>query len=442
MSIISLKDVWEMYRIKFIIDNKPVLENFWALRDISFEVQKGEALGLIGENGSGKSTILKLISGMLKPDRGCINVSGKVSGLFELGAGFQPELTGRENVYLNFGLFGLTKDQIDDLYDEIVSFASLGKFINAPVKCYSQGMFVRLAFSIAINVNPDILLIDDSLAVGDEYFQKKCVQKVFELKDQGKTIIFVSHDMNILSRICKRVILLRNGQIVKEGLSGEVIPVYSRVVGKREGVGIIENDDLVIIFNNGRLFLNWRNKFITSGSGIYADLDINGRVYSSSQAEWDVKKESDNSFLALGKFYQLGITQEWLVELNDDGIKLRIILSSEELFELPLQSVNFMLSNEYATWFTSGENGIFPDSSEETNFWQSITKTKGAQGSVGLNAGGKTDSAPPSFILKQTESNLIYDVEIFNGNYINNGRILQCKAKRSASAGQEAVFLQ
>ncbi len=200
MVVVQFKDVWEMYRIKFVIAGKSRPENFWALKGINFEVQKGEVLGIIGENGAGKSTILKLIAGMLKPDRGEVSVSGRVAGLLELGSGFQPELTGMENIRLIAALFGLKASQIQDKYDDIIHFASLGKFIHAPVKCYSQGMFVRLAFAIAVHVDPDIFLIDDTLAVGDEYFQRKCLKKIFEIKNQAKTIIFVSHDMAMLSR--------------------------------------------------------------------------------------------------------------------------------------------------------------------------------------------------------------------------------------------------
>jgi ABC-type polysaccharide/polyol phosphate transport system ATPase subunit len=172
---------------------------------------------------------------MLRPDRGEIRVLGKVSGLLELGAGFQPELTGRENLYLNARLFGLSQNQIDEKYEEIVNFANIGKFINAPVKCYSQGMVVRLAFAIAIHMDPDILLIDDTLAVGDEYFQRKCIKKIFQIKEQGKTIIFVTHDMNMLSRLCRRALFLKEGRIVKDDIVDKVIPLYTQIIGQEKG---------------------------------------------------------------------------------------------------------------------------------------------------------------------------------------------------------------
>ena len=180
MRAIQFKHVWEMYRIKFSEGTKTYWDDFWPLQDISFGVEEGETLGIIGVNGSGKSTMLKLIAGMLKPDKGEISVQGKVSGLLELGAGFEHEMTGRENVYTLANLYGLSHEQIKNKFNAITEFADIGRFINAPVKCYSQGMFVRLAFAIAINMDADILLIDDTLAVGDEYFQRKCIKKIFE----------------------------------------------------------------------------------------------------------------------------------------------------------------------------------------------------------------------------------------------------------------------
>ena len=219
MAIIQFKDVWEMFKIKFVIDGRSSWENFWALKGLNFEIAKGETVGIIGENGAGKSTVLKLIAGMLRPDRGEIEVGGKVSGLLELGAGFQAELTGKENIYLIAGLFGLSKVEVEERFDRIVEFAGIGRFIHAPVKCYSQGMFVRLAFAIAIHVEPEILLIDDILAVGDEYFQRKCIGKIFEVRDQGATIVIVTHDMNMLKRLCSRAIFLKDGRVTRKFLS-------------------------------------------------------------------------------------------------------------------------------------------------------------------------------------------------------------------------------
>ncbi|MGH8890340.1 MAG: ABC transporter ATP-binding protein, partial [Acidothermaceae bacterium] len=179
-------------------------DEFWALKDVSLEVPTGTTFGLIGQNGSGKSTLLKCMAKILRPDQGSISVHGKVSALLELGAGFHQELSGRENVYLNGSILGLSKKQIDAKFDEIVDFAGLEKFIDTPVKNYSSGMYVRLGFSVAINVDPDVLLVDEVLAVGDENFQRKCSEKFADLRASGKTIVLVSHGLDTVRTMCER----------------------------------------------------------------------------------------------------------------------------------------------------------------------------------------------------------------------------------------------
>lgn len=268
MPIIKFKDVWEMYRIKFIIEGKASWENFWALQEINFSMEKGELLGIIGENGSGKSTILRLIAGMLKPDRGGIEVAGSVSGLLELGAGFQIELTDRENISLQCELFGLRVDQAKERFQQIIDFAEIGKFINAPVKCYSQGMFVRLAFAIAVHMDSDIFLVDDTLSVGDEYFQKKCIKEIFKIKQRGKTVIIVTHDMAMLQKLCARTIFLKRGMLIKDEETAKAVSFYSQTVGSPKGIAIIERNRFSLVFNNGKLLLNWDGKLITPSSEV------------------------------------------------------------------------------------------------------------------------------------------------------------------------------
>lgn len=206
----------------------------WALNKVSFNVGVGETLGIIGENGSGKSTMLKLFAGILKPEKGEILVKGKISALLELGAGFHPDLTGRENIYLNGAILQLSKKEIDQKFDEIVSFSELQNFIDQPVKSYSSGMYTRLGFAIAINVNPDILLIDEVLAVGDQFFQSKCYEKINQFQRDGKTIVFVSHDLDAVEKICDRVIFLKEGSIVEEGVPSKVIRSYRAFVAEKD----------------------------------------------------------------------------------------------------------------------------------------------------------------------------------------------------------------
>ena len=201
-------------------------EEFWALRDIDFEVQQGEIVGIIGVNGSGKSTLLKLIAHIIERTSGRIIVSGRVAALLELGAGFHPDLTGQENIYLNGSILGLTRREIDDRFQDIVSFAELERFIDIPVKHYSSGMYVRLGFAIAAHVEPDILLIDETLAVGDRSFQRKCLERIYELKRRGITILFVSHDLEAVRQLCNRAIWLDEGVMRAEGSTQRVIGHY------------------------------------------------------------------------------------------------------------------------------------------------------------------------------------------------------------------------
>jgi len=198
----------------------------WALRSVSFKVKKGEVLGIIGRNGAGKSTLLKILSRITEPTNGYAEIRGKVSSLLEVGTGFHPELTGRENVYLNGTVLGMTKKEVNRKFDEIVEFSGVEKFIDTPVKRYSSGMMVRLAFSVAAHLEPEILIVDEVLAVGDAEFQKKCLSKMEDAGRQGRTVLFVSHNMPAVNSLCDRVILLEKGSIVKQGVTSDVVGEY------------------------------------------------------------------------------------------------------------------------------------------------------------------------------------------------------------------------
>lgn len=243
-TVIQVSDVWKKFRLyhekshslkeTFLKRKKSSYEEFWALKGVSFQVGKKETFGIIGENGSGKSTLLKLLTRILRPNQGEIGVDGKVSALLELGAGFHPELTGRENIYLNGSILGFSNREIDKKLDEIISFAELERFIDIPVKNYSSGMYVRLGFAIAINVDPDILLIDEVLAVGDELFQRKCTDKIFEFKLKGKTIVIVSHNLGAIRNLCDRAIWIHEGEIKAEGETKQVIETYLKCINEQE----------------------------------------------------------------------------------------------------------------------------------------------------------------------------------------------------------------
>lgn len=201
-------------------------ESFWALKDITFDIEQGDVIGIIGKNGAGKSTLLKVLSRITSPTEGKIEINGRVASLLEVGTGFHPELTGRENIFLNGTLLGMTRKEVTDKLEEIVAFSGVRKFIDSPVKHYSSGMYVRLAFSVAAHLDPEILIIDEVLAVGDSEFQKKCLGKMDEVASEGRTVIFVSHDLAAVRKLCKKGVLLEHGAIKTQGEISDVVQTY------------------------------------------------------------------------------------------------------------------------------------------------------------------------------------------------------------------------
>lgn len=252
MNVIEFDNVWKKFKkgerfnsvrdavpnlIKCFFQKKPTdrLEEreFWAVRDVCFSLKKKEVIGIIGPNGAGKSTILKLLSRIMNPTKGSITINGRLSALIEITAGFHPELTGRENVYLNGTILGMSRKEIDAKFDEIVEFSGIGEFIDTPVKRYSSGMFSRLGFSVAAHMEPDIMLVDEVLSVGDIAFQAKCAQKMRQLLDTDTTIVLVSHNLSLVQNLCKRVLLLDKGSVIKDASAEEVIPLYQEMIYRK-----------------------------------------------------------------------------------------------------------------------------------------------------------------------------------------------------------------
>ncbi|MEH2025127.1 ABC transporter ATP-binding protein [Nostoc sp.] len=238
---ISLKNVSKCYkrythpvdRLKeLLLPAKTYAQEFWAVRDVSFEVIKGETMGIIGRNGAGKSTLLQLICGTLTPTSGELQVNGRVAALLELGAGFNPEFTGRENVYMNGAIMGLSRQEVDERFDQIAAFADIGDFIDQSVKTYSSGMYVRLAFASAIHVYPDILIVDEALAVGDMFFQAKCMARMRQMMDSGVTVLFVSHDIGSVKSLCQRCAFIEHGQLINIGKASLVVDNYLNNIRK------------------------------------------------------------------------------------------------------------------------------------------------------------------------------------------------------------------
>jgi lipopolysaccharide transport system ATP-binding protein len=256
---------------------------FYALRDVSFEVRKGESVGIIGRNGSGKSTLLQIIAGTLQPTEGSVTVNGRVAALLELGSGFNPEFTGRENVYLNCSILGLTKEETEARFDSIAEFADIGEFLEQPVKTYSSGMTMRLAFSVSVHIKPDILIVDEALAVGDIFFIQKCISKIKSLQQEGCSIIFVTHSMNDIISLCEKALLIRNGKLEYIGASKTAVDLY----------------DYSEAFNNSENYIaKEKPRFILKKNN-NADANILSKCYEAKNATINDSKKTELHFIKL-----------------------------------------------------------------------------------------------------------------------------------------------
>lgn len=298
--VISVEHVGKMYRIydqpqdrlKQMLSQgrRQFGHQFWALRDVSFEVRKGETIGIIGRNGSGKSTILQIIAGTLAPTEGRVQVSGRVAALLELGSGFNPEFTGEENIYLNGAIFGIHQHEMEARFADIAAFADIGDFIYQPVKLYSSGMYARLAFAIGIHLKPDIFIIDEALSVGDVFFQSRCVRKLDEYRNSGGTVLFVTHDTYAVERICTRSIVLNRGSKVFEGSNVDAVNTYYQL--ERGGQPVSSNDTQMVVGPDaGSASIELRRDYVTGDGSAYIDdisiTDALGRPTSTFQVgEW------------------------------------------------------------------------------------------------------------------------------------------------------------
>ena len=331
VKIEKLSKIYRLYekpidRVKeaLSISKKRYSKDHYALENISFEINKGETVGIIGTNGSGKSTLLKIITGVLTPSVGDVEVNGKISALLELGAGFNPEYTGVENIYLNGTMMGYSKNDMDKKVDAIVDFADIGEFINQPVKTYSSGMFARLAFAVAINVEPDILIVDEALSVGDVFFQNKCFKKFDELKKKNTTILFVSHDITSVKHMCSRVLWIEKGCQKMFGDKDKVCEAYFSDQIKARNLlseqANVDNKNKIMI---SKVF----NREIT-----FPNIIIKNRMVQSEKVEIKsifIKDDNNNmvNYLKGGEVYSAHIVAEFFEAMNNKGIQILSINS-------------------------------------------------------------------------------------------------------------------
>ncbi|MDU5104029.1 MAG: ABC transporter ATP-binding protein [Clostridium butyricum] len=378
-TVIKVKNIWKDFKIyydkgstlkeKILFKNRNRHEVHTVLRGVNFEIKRGEVVGLIGENGSGKSTLLKLMTRIIYPNKGTIEIKGKVSSLLELGAGFHPDMTGRENIYTNASIFGLKKSEIDERLERIIEFSELGEFIDNPVRTYSSGMYMRLAFSVAINVDADILLVDEILAVGDASFQAKCFNKMQEIKAEGKTIVIVSHDTGSIERLCDRAIWIDQGIKKKDGLPHDVIALYlDKIMNKDIHENTDENENVEKNSNDKHEKIVNKNENRTGNR--YLEIEnIKMADYSTGKEQYNFKCEDKvkievqyirnnkkiyDSVVGIGIFRQDGLncygTNSFIdnsekIKIKDEGV-IEILLDPIQLLE-GVYTLDIALHDEY-----------------------------------------------------------------------------------------------
>ncbi|GEQ18874.1 ABC transporter ATP-binding protein [Clostridium butyricum] len=378
-TVIKVKNIWKDFKIyydkgstlkeKILFKNRNRHEVHTVLRGVNFEIKRGEVVGLIGENGSGKSTLLKLMTRIIYPNKGTIEIKGKVSSLLELGAGFHPDMTGRENIYTNASIFGLKKSEIDERLERIIEFSELGEFIDNPVRTYSSGMYMRLAFSVAINVDADILLVDEILAVGDASFQAKCFNKMQEIKAEGKTIVIVSHDTGSIERLCDRAIWIDQGIKKKDGLPHDVIALYlDKIMNKDIHENTDENEKVEKNSNDKHEKIVNKNENRT-GNRYLEIKNIKMADYSTGKEQYNFKCEDKvkievqyirnnkkiyDSVVGIGIFRQDGLncygTNSFIdnsekIKIKDEGV-IEILLDPIQLLE-GVYTLDIALHDEY-----------------------------------------------------------------------------------------------
>lgn len=403
---------------------------FNALDGVSFEIEAGESVGIIGSNGSGKSTLLKLIGGVSAPTTGEIIVHGRIASLLELGAGFHPALSGRENVYLNGTILGMSRKQIDEMFPHIVAFAELADFIDNPVDTYSSGMYVRLGFSVAVHSNPDIFLVDEVLAVGDEAFQRKCRERIGELKDQGKTIVFVSHDLNIVNTLCDRVVLLSKGALIVRKTPRETIDYYLRLVGQDRGVHTMQDGPIELLAANGRLSLFHRERSLTPTTGIELVLMSMGADHNAQFADWSIEDSGPNHCRAIGRMVRLPVEFIWDIRLEGAVVTWRIAMRCDRALHLTEIAINIFTIPAYTRWLYADLTGDFPEIlPTDTTTTHVVTHEIGVRSTAVFPADADNADPLPAFLVRLKESAYHTQLMWANTDYMTGSRILRANMR-------------
>jgi ABC-type polysaccharide/polyol phosphate transport system ATPase subunit len=398
-------------------------ERLTVLKDVSFTVDPGESLGIIGANGSGKSTLLKILAGVTLPTAGHVIVRGRVASLLELGAGFHPLLTGRENVYLNAGLLGLRHADVDKVFDQIVEFSGIAEFIDQPVDTYSSGMYVRIGFAVAVHTNPDIFLVDEVLAVGDEEFQRKCRTKIGELREQSKTIVFVSHDLSIVNTLCDRVILLSKGEMVVRNSPQETINFYLRQIGRAKGIHVFRGGRVEVIASHGRIALFFDGHEVSPPSGFTVSLLCMGQWHDSSLADWEVVESGPDRCKSRGRMAKLPLWMEWDMRIEQDCLTWKVSVECERDTAVDAFEANLHLPKTYEEWFRGGRSGRFPEILPGDLKWLPVTDRDPSYNRAAVLPRKGTFLPPISFRLEHHDPYVAFLLQ--NTSYEIGSRIIQ-----------------
>ncbi|MCB0327897.1 MAG: ABC transporter ATP-binding protein [Bdellovibrionales bacterium] len=368
-----------------------------ALQDITFHCKKGETVGIIGKNGSGKSTLLKIIGGVTGYNKGHMKVQGRVVSLLEVGAGFSLTLTGRENIYLNGSLLGLTKNEIDEKIEDIIEFSGIRGSIDHPCYQYSSGMYIRLGFSIAAHSNPDILIIDEALSVGDHQFQVKCFETIEKLKSRGKTLLFVSHDLGIIQGICDRVYLLEQGKVKCEGLPQDIVPLYLQSFSGDRAVAQLSLGDTFFTFNNGNLSISRDGNNLTKMYGFYCSALAYQTWHDSDQASWMITTEHEDMITAVASSRRLPLKYRWILKIENQCLKISIFITKSSDFSIENFQASLMLGKKFDHWAIGEHRGSFPQLSEKSiDDWQHLN-TLGDQQEAKISASNSEKKCTVTF---------------------------------------------
>lgn len=389
-----------------------------ALAPMELSIGAGESVGIIGRNGSGKSTLLKLIAGVTAPSSGTLAVDGRVASLLELGAGFHPMLTGRENVYLYAGLLGMNHTRTKACFDAIVDFAELREAIDRTVDTYSSGMYVRLAFAVAVHSDPDIFLVDEVLAVGDEAFQRKCRATILSLNDAGKTILFVSHDLGIVQSLCDRVLLLEGGEVVRRGDAQSTIEYYLRASGHGAGVHRLRRGAMEALFNNGRIALYRDGREVTAPAGIKVQFHSLGHYHESTGAEWTMVEATESTLEARGRMPRLPVTLHLKAALSEDRLAIDVSWENDHPLDLSYSALQCFFPVSFTGWQFGAASGDFPAITFKDRQWCNVVPASHEPGDCYLLDGDASSTG-----IQITCENNAVPLQLDNTDYLEQARL-------------------